>query len=490
MEFLTDVFTGRYSAPNLSQWSKTLLASGAAEIRYQEELAPIVWTRNNDGSLVGCTYRRLSSFISEEATFYAWHRHLLGSTRVTQSICSGPNQGGTLDAISMVTNQPTPGLIDTNVRHVEVLTDIYEEYNTITQAWFLDDAVAPIMLIETNGVTCYGLWHLNGKTVTAWIGGLDCGDFAVSNGQIFVPWGSAGPLPAKAGLFTLAYLQSLANAPINTAGTGILVGETISPPVQNTQPATVQWYPGNTLSNAGGGSPSNGTCLPDWVNEVVYFLINEGGGGIVKYSLTTGQVVKYASNASIFGSGAYSGYTLNEEGGMTLTADGNIQASAQNQLIATINPTTLGLISVSAASPLTNNMCGVVALASQTGTNNTSGTTNYVIAAASSGFTDGQLAIFNLSTQAWSAKISPQAFTLRSFVRSMGRRGWLVTFGNGIRQRALLTSSRSWLARTTLSRLYSALRSQRRASARIGHPLRVACRLSIRMTAILSSTAR
>ena len=45
MEFLADVFTGRYIAPHLSETAKHLTAPGIEEIHYQEELAPILWAR-------------------------------------------------------------------------------------------------------------------------------------------------------------------------------------------------------------------------------------------------------------------------------------------------------------------------------------------------------------------------------------------------------------------------------------------------------------
>jgi hypothetical protein len=53
-------------------------------------------------------------------------------------------------------------------------------------------------------ITIYGLWHLEGQTVTAYIGGLDCGDYTVAvDGSIIVPYGVAN------GLFTPGYLQVL-----------------------------------------------------------------------------------------------------------------------------------------------------------------------------------------------------------------------------------------------------------------------------------------
>ena len=57
----------------------------------------------------------------------------------------------------------------------------------------------------SSGLSFYGLWHLGvGNTVSAWVVGLDCGDYVVdANGSIFVPYQSD---PGE--LFTSAYWQT------------------------------------------------------------------------------------------------------------------------------------------------------------------------------------------------------------------------------------------------------------------------------------------
>jgi hypothetical protein len=56
------------------------------------------------------------------------------------------------------------------------------------------------------GIQFYGLWYLAGKTVSAQVAGLDCGDYVVdtATGSITVPFGSD-----TGGLMTAAYLASL-----------------------------------------------------------------------------------------------------------------------------------------------------------------------------------------------------------------------------------------------------------------------------------------
>jgi hypothetical protein len=222
MEYFADVFSGKFSAPNLAERAQHIPRTGIAEIAYTEGMTPIIWGRNDDGSLFGITYKRDALTTSQGPTYAAWHRHALGSGRIVESICGGPSVGGDLDSLTMVTND-----VSTNIRHVEVLTDTPDELTAMADWWYLDDAVNPTSISVTTaasddapygGVTINGLWHLNGATVQVFAGGCDCGDrgdineitdFVVNDGSIFVPFGdgiSAGP---GAGQFTQAFLATL-----------------------------------------------------------------------------------------------------------------------------------------------------------------------------------------------------------------------------------------------------------------------------------------
>lgn len=186
MEYFPDVFSGKFTAPDLSAKWKHLTVSGIAELAYQQELAPIIWMRTNAGLLIGATYKRDTLMTSQGPTFIGAHHHPLGSGNTVVSICTGPSEGGTLDALSMVT-------FDGAYYHVETLTDMFEEADTISNAWYLDNAIVPssyslgYTLGGANAVVINGLWHLNGKTVTVFAGTLDCGDWPVSNGSVTVP---------------------------------------------------------------------------------------------------------------------------------------------------------------------------------------------------------------------------------------------------------------------------------------------------------------
>lgn len=219
MEYFADVFSGKFSAPNLTLTAKHLAARGLEELAYQQELTPVIWARCTDGSLIGASYKRESLMSSQGPSFIGIHRHILGSSRVLESIAVGPSAAtatdaaGVLDTLAMVTNNPS-----SNIRHIEFLTNLFDEGDAGSAAWFLDSAIKPAYTqnISVNGalgMQCVGLWHLNGKTVTVFSNGLDCGDWVVSNGSVFAPYGKD-----PAGLFTATFAAAM---PANSVVVGL-----------------------------------------------------------------------------------------------------------------------------------------------------------------------------------------------------------------------------------------------------------------------------
>ncbi len=218
MEYFPDVYSGRYTAPNLADKAQHIPRSGIEELAYTEAVNPQIWGRCADGSFFSITYKRDTLTTSQGPAFYGWARQSLGTGRVVESICSGPSVGGDLDTLTMVTNDPV-----TNIRHVEVLTDTPDELTGIASSWYLDDAVNPSSItISGANAVINGLSHLEGKTVQVFAKGLDLGDpgdekgavnptdFVVTNGSITVSYGdgiSAGP---GSGLFTQAFAAGLA----------------------------------------------------------------------------------------------------------------------------------------------------------------------------------------------------------------------------------------------------------------------------------------
>ena len=208
-EYFPDVFSGRYMAPNLSVNAAHITHDGIAELAFQKERTPIIWSRTATGLLAGCTYKRDSLMSSQGPEFVGWHRHQFGSGRTVESICVGPAQFSNLDGLAMVTNDPS------NVRHVSVLTDIFDENDLLTSAWMLDDAIVPAgasVDFAAQTITFTGLWHLNGKTATVFAGGLDGGDALVANGQMTVPL-----FDGLENLFSLNALETASGQPSSNA---------------------------------------------------------------------------------------------------------------------------------------------------------------------------------------------------------------------------------------------------------------------------------
>ena len=234
IEYFADVFSGKYTAPNLAANALHLTKGNIDELAYQQQLCPIVWVRV-DGKLRGMTYRRDTLMTSQGPSIVGWHPHVLGSGRTVESIAVGASVGGTLDSLFMVTNDPATG-----IRHVELLGEIVDEASTLEQAFYLDDAVTPTSTSSSNimpapygGLTLNGLWHLNGQSVQAWLGGLDCGDYLVANGAITVPYGDGVSAGTANGLFTADFVASFTTMPM-------WVGFTYTSDGQLTRPHTPQ----------------------------------------------------------------------------------------------------------------------------------------------------------------------------------------------------------------------------------------------------------
>ena len=202
LEYLADTFSGKFYGPNLSARAKGVTKSGILELAFQEELAPVVWMRLGDGNFAGTTYRRNSSFSTQPPEFNGWHQHALGSGRTVEYISAGPAQieAGEIDTLAMITTDAS------GIRYFELLRPLFDEEDAITSAWFVDSGIVPsngTTVQGGNAIQFFGLHHLEGKIVSAFIGGVDCGDYTVANASIVVPYGSAG------GVFTKAFLSGL-----------------------------------------------------------------------------------------------------------------------------------------------------------------------------------------------------------------------------------------------------------------------------------------
>lgn len=258
-EYIADVYSGKFSGTNLAINAQHLSSpcSTIAEIAYVVERVPIVWMRMGDGSLKGMTYKRESPFGTQPASFFAWHEHPLGSGRNVESLQSGPLPGGETDTLVAVTNDPATG-----VRYVEFLSPVFDENQSIQEAQFVDAAVTPSSAEIVGGVTLrmWGLNYVAGKTVTAFVNGIDGGDAVVqSDGHVDFP------LPSANGLLTLS---NLAAASFNACG-----GTNLNLQIQVTPPGTGYTSPNGaasvyTSSTVAGAHFARGNF--DWDNGLLY----------------------------------------------------------------------------------------------------------------------------------------------------------------------------------------------------------------------------
>lgn len=296
MEYVSDVFSGRFMGRHVSEKAQHITAPGIAQVVYQQDLSPNAWVRMSDGTWAGMLYRRDSSFTTEPPAFTAWHRHSLGSGATVESIAKGPSADGTLEALFMSVLDPVTGF-----RHIEMLTDQFVSGNNIASAWYVDGAMPATQMIENSAktqVTFYGFTPYIGRTISLWVGGLDLGDYTVaSDGSITVTLGGAAQsstvglgLP----LFTDAYLQSYVGSSLTTYDTSTLVKF-----VQPTVSLGAQYYFDNSVITSFG---SFYVAYNPGQNQVVEAGIgnSDPGAGFKVFDATSGLVVKYVPWSTLF----------------------------------------------------------------------------------------------------------------------------------------------------------------------------------------------
>lgn len=224
-EYFADVYSGKFQSPNLSYLAKHLSATGIAEIAFQQDLVPIVWGRTGDGSLIGMAYKRDSNISSQAPVLMGWHQHTHGGSRTFNSLVVGPSINGDLETLAAVTT-------DATYYYVEMLGDVFEETDDFDDVAFVDAHIVPSYYAATaTALNLYGLHGLNGKTVSVWAGGLDCGDVTVANGVASVVFGDGVGAGAGGGLFTADYVVSFGAGacPIRVGFTFTSRGQTLRP---------------------------------------------------------------------------------------------------------------------------------------------------------------------------------------------------------------------------------------------------------------------
>lgn len=288
-EYYVDAWFGRAVGSHLSLDAKNLLSSGVKEIAFQQELTPTVWARCGDGSLVGCCYKREQIISSQPPTFVGWHKHTLGSGRLITSLVSGPSPDGLTTTVSMVTHDPV-----TKLYNIEQLTQAQAEDATQFNSWFLDSATNPKGASVTTqngqpGVLLSGLWSVNNQTVTAYIAGLDLGEFTVSNGGIFVPFTAA---------FTQDYLQIVSQ---NGADYQDIVTPVVIPVGFPAQKVQMMLEPHQFTDQSYLSSRNWGILDAPRGQFYIPLAGNGPDSGLASFDAVTGELVKFSRNAELWG---------------------------------------------------------------------------------------------------------------------------------------------------------------------------------------------
>lgn len=188
-EYLIDSFSNRFQGKPLNDMDMPLTKGNLAELAITLEPTPRVWMRNEDGSLVSCTYRRISRFITEAPLYDAMNPHSVGDGRIVETLVGSGNPGGgdtacnalldpsvpppdpssDGDYLYMVTNDApdTSGSFGNN-RMIEVIRP-QQEGDDFALGWYADQSPGQGKHLLGNSLT-------NGNVFCTTIGGLKGSD--------------------------------------------------------------------------------------------------------------------------------------------------------------------------------------------------------------------------------------------------------------------------------------------------------------------------
>lgn len=209
-EYMRDASSGRYIAPPLTEYAKSLSDTGIVQITYQRGLTSFLWACTADGRLIGTTYERdyLPFRSTSPPAYNGWHHHSHGAPRDFVSVSVGPSiDGSPVEALAVITKDR-----ETGYYRVEVQADLMPEDNDIFDCNFLDGMYVPASG-GTFGIASDGSdsvpvpptppapgvpqWRLTGWHLTA-----QCTPTAEVTGHVGVPGLTASPaVPSEPGVY-------------------------------------------------------------------------------------------------------------------------------------------------------------------------------------------------------------------------------------------------------------------------------------------------
>lgn len=299
------ITASRYKADNIAMLADHLTVGGIEEIQWQQEPVLTLWMRRADGELIGCTYKQDADKADD---FEAFSEHALANGRVVESISAGPSYDGLSETLYLISNQTDSDEPDYNVRWVEALMPTFDTGSEDWEAFYVDGAANPCCAVRLaisngdaiDGLRIYGLWNLNGKTITPFVGGLDLGDVEVTDGFADIAYGSD-----PEGAFTLAFLTAASSGDdFGPFALGASFVVTLTPAVPPIAANTLLGLVGPDTTVKGS---YNGYGLMDPDNNKFYEVdLNSGTkvAGLRRFECALGAEEQQADEVQIFGNGA------------------------------------------------------------------------------------------------------------------------------------------------------------------------------------------
>jgi hypothetical protein len=174
--------SNKFYAPDLTVLAEHITVGGVKQMAYMQEPQSIVWAVRNDGTLLALTYER----DVDGNVRAAWTPHTLGGFSdaghtlgaAVESVATIPSADGQRDDVWVVVKRYINGQ---TVRHVEYITQLFDNSMTQSQMFFVDAGLtysgAPATVIG-------GMWHLEGETVSVLADGAVLPDKVVSSGTV------------------------------------------------------------------------------------------------------------------------------------------------------------------------------------------------------------------------------------------------------------------------------------------------------------------
>lgn len=161
----------RLTAPDLTQMSYDILASGVVQMAYQASPLRLLWCVLTDGTLASLTYVR-------DEDVLAWAKHTAGGTSAkVESVAVVPHPDGDQDQLWVITSRTVNGATS---RHIEFMEKPFEN-DDIPDAFFVD---AGLTYSGASTTTITGLNHLEGESVSILGDGLIQSAKTVTSGAI------------------------------------------------------------------------------------------------------------------------------------------------------------------------------------------------------------------------------------------------------------------------------------------------------------------